>query len=255
MKDNPQHSDLLLERYALGELSVEKMESLRQQLQQDAALQKRLEQLTSSNQQILDQYPAAQAVDAIQQKAVRATRRRRWYGFAVAAPALAAAALALFYVVPNNVDLQLESEVTERRKGLRPHLVIQRQHGQGSEYLNHQSPVQQGDLLQLGYVAAKREYGVVVSIDGRGEVTLHHPTKEEQAARLLSGGEILLPFAYELDDAPDFERFIFVTSNQPFVVAEIVAAAKQLASQQQARSGLLQLPADLWQDDLTLSKR
>jgi len=33
-----------------------------------------------------------------------------------------------------------------------------------------------------------------------------------------------LPRSYELDDSPGFERFVFVTSDNPFTTAEVAAA-------------------------------
>ncbi len=42
-------------------------------------------------------------------------------------------------------------------------------------------------------------------------------------------GPVVLPSAYELDDAPGFERFFLVYSAKPFDVAAVDPAARALA--------------------------
>jgi hypothetical protein len=83
--------------------------------------------------------------------------------------------------------------------------------------------VRAGDLLQLAYVAAGQRFGVVASVDGRGAVTLHLPEAAGPAAVLDERGETALPHAFELDDTPGVERFVFVTSGAPFEAGAIVA--------------------------------
>ncbi|MBN1838324.1 MAG: hypothetical protein JW820_20865, partial [Spirochaetales bacterium] len=108
---------------------------------------------------------------------------------------------------------------------------------------------------QLGYVAAARAYGVILSIDGRGVVTLHFPVGSTGAGELEREGESLLPFAYELDDAPGFERFFFVTGPEPFAVDSVLEAAERLAADpEQARQAPLILPGELEQVSMMLKK-
>jgi hypothetical protein len=84
-------------------------------------------------------------------------------------------------------------------------------------------------LIRLGYRAAGRGYGAIVSTDGRGNVTLHLPASGGRAATLKAGGTVLLSFSYELDDAPRWERFYLVTANQPFEVEPVRRAALEVA--------------------------
>ncbi len=42
---------------------------------------------------------------------------------------------------------------------------------------------------------------------------------------------MLLGFAYELDAAPDFERFFFVTSSKPFALDGLQKEAERLAAE------------------------
>ena len=109
----------------------------------------------------------------------------------------------------------------------------------------HRFPARPGDLLQLGYVSAGEGYGVVVSIDGRGEITRHLPAEGARAAALTPGREILLPESYRLDDAPAFERFVLVTSPRAFSVSAVLDAARAVAARGEARDAPLPLPPGL----------
>jgi hypothetical protein len=109
---------------------------------------------------------------------------------------------------------------------LKPMLRIYRKTGSGSELLSAHASVHRGDTLQIRYVAAGKRFGVIVSIDARGLVTFHLPESAGSAMALDRDGERALPHAYELDDSPGFERFLFVTSDDPFTTAEIAQALK-----------------------------
>jgi hypothetical protein len=109
--------------------------------------------------------------------------------------------------------------------------------------------------VQLAYGSRGGGHGVLLSIDGAGKVTLHWPEKQDGAAPPLKAtGEIRLPSAYELDDAPAFERFFLVRAATPFPVATAVEAARALAGQPSARRQALPLPAGFEQISLTLDK-
>ena len=71
---------------------------------------------------------------------------------------------------------------------------------------------------------------MIVSVDGRGVVTQHLPRDGAQAARLSAESQALLDVAYELDDAPRWERFYFVAGSAPFDTAPVIEAARTAAS-------------------------
>jgi hypothetical protein len=54
-------------------------------------------------------------------------------------------------------------------------------------------------------------------------VTLHLPETSGRAAPLDARGETPLPHAFELDATPGVERFVFVTSPEPFDTGAVVA--------------------------------
>ena len=77
----------------------------------------------------------------------------------------------------------------------------------------------------MQYHAAGRQYGAILSVDGYGSVTQHFPARGDRARALDTTGLVSLEFAYELDDAPRWERFYFVTSTTAFELPGVLAAA------------------------------
>lgn len=227
-------SPLELERFALGEskgvVDAEELQALRE-----------------SNDEILAAHPPA-AVAAEVKRRLRATEARlrspsrvRW--LVAAASALGAAVLVVSVGARRG-----PADDGVRLKGLAPHLVVYRD-GATPERLADRAPARPHDVVQLGYVAAGRRYGAIVSLDGRGEVTLHLAPQA-----LAETGEVRLPSAFELDDAPAFERFVFVTGDEPFDEADVLGAARGAATGGNARDAPLPLPRGLQQSSFTLEK-
>jgi hypothetical protein len=143
----------------------------------------------------------------------------------------------------------------DRVKGLKPSLTLYRKGPQGTEVLADNTAARAGDLVRVAYQAAGHAYGVIVSVDGRGGVTLHLPRSGPRAARLEPGDRVLLQAAYELDDAPRWEKFYLVAGDAPFDIEPIMAAAREAA----AAAGdegppALVLPAGLEQASLSIAK-
>jgi hypothetical protein len=118
---------------------------------------------------------------------------------------------------------------TTRVKGRGPRLVLYRQAPAGPERLADGAPVHARDVIQLLYVADGQRYGVVMSVDGRGVLSVHLPTSGPAAAELEADNPVVLASAWELDDAPAFERFFFVTSPAPFAVDTVTGALRRAA--------------------------
>ncbi len=144
----------------------------------------------------------------------------------------------------------------ERAKGLLPSLRVYRRRAAGPELLAQGQRVAPGDLLQLGYVAPGMSHAVLLSIDGRAQVTLHFPSDVGASTALdPAQGEQLLPAAYELDDAPGFERFVLVGSPRALRASEVLRAAQALARRgAAARDAPLALPAGVEQVSVLLEK-
>lgn len=118
---------------------------------------------------------------------------------------------------------------TSRAKG-GPRLVAYRKQGDGAERLRNGTRAHELDLVQLGYVAAGRPFGAIISLDGVGVVTVHHPSWAEEEPQLAGPGTRYLAFSFELDDAPGYERFFLVTAWEPFSLELVLTAAHQLAA-------------------------
>jgi hypothetical protein len=143
----------------------------------------------------------------------------------------------------------------ERIKGQGPQLKLYRKTADGSEALEDGTRVFRGDVVRIGYQAAGRAYGVIVSVDGRGTVTLHLPHQGKQSVPLENDGQVLLDFALELDDAPRWERFYFVTSDASFDATPVLRAARQIDIKRPVdQAEKLILPKDLHQFVISLEK-
>ncbi len=249
--------ELILERYRLGELPAAEAKPLEQRLREDHVLRGRLQDLEASDRDLRRRYPpewlAARIRSRLPQALERAGVKPAW-SRRLALPAALASAAVLLMLTPR-VFAPPPLQPGVRLKGLQPGLTLFRKTAEGSEPLGDGGLARAGDLIRVGYRAAGRSYGAIVSIDGRGTVTVHLPRQGEQAAVLSPAGEVLLDQAYELDDAPNGERFYFITSHTPFELAPLLKAARGAA----AGGGgplldRLPLPSGLDQSTFSLAK-
>lgn len=254
--------ELLLERYRLGELLDAERRAVEARLQNEPESRARLDGLDQSDREVLSLYPPAATVRSIRQRAGLAPSdeapRPGFRSWALGVPALAAAALALTLTlnlgqVPKGVGPGGGDE-TVRVKGLRPELRGYLVSGREAKTVNSGTEAHAGETLQLNYVSAGKRFGVVVSIDGRGQVTLHLPVQPAEAEPLSPSGEVALPNAYLLDDAPRFERFFLVTADAPFSSELVLGAARRLAKEPGAGSLPLGLPQGLEETSLLVRK-
>lgn len=270
--------DLVVEKLALGELPDEQARALRSRLEADG--DDRLARIERSNAEILQEHPPQQVAAAIERRLARLAeddeRRPARGGWLLLAPVAAAAGLALVWWVgrggageresgkPDMVAVADSSEIAESGgpgevillKG-DPQLLVDRIEDERPVRMTADQSVKAGDRLQVSYRAAGAMQGAIVSIDGAGVATLHFPAAVDEDPRLHQGGRIPLRESYELDDAPGFERFFFVTVGEAeprLDVAAVVDAAERLARSDAARSGELVLPAGWRQQSLLLLK-
>lgn len=155
-----------------------------------------------------------------------ATSKKRGTGEGESRASGAAVAVA---EAPARPDTRADARPDTRLKGLEPGLALFRKMGEGSEPLRPGAKVRPGDVLRVGYRAAGASYGAIYSLDGNGGVTRHWPREGDRAAR-LEPGEHLLPDAFELDAAPDYERFYFLVSDTSFGLSPILRNLKDLQS-------------------------
>jgi hypothetical protein len=248
-------SDFMLERYRHGELSPEDMEALETAVSGDAAIRLRLEKLDESDRELRLQYPVENfnfiPIDSAAGHSKRApvfTYARgkagphRKAGMAgIAAAVLAGILIPLLYFVlakdvsqKSRAGIQIASGTGgDRPKGFDlngPELSVYLK-SDAEIQLPDQTVLGEGNTVQLAYTApaGTEHYGVIFSIDGRSFVTAHYPYGKGQSSLLVSGKRTFLDEAYTLDDAPDYEVFIFVVSGEPLDAEAVLNKARDLA--------------------------
>jgi hypothetical protein len=85
-----------------------------------------------------------------------------------------------------------------------------------AERLAPQAAVSAGDIVQLRYIVPQSCYGALLSVDGRGTLTVHLSGNDGRAALLTAGRPVALKQSYKLDDAPKFEAFYLITAQNNF---------------------------------------
>ena len=234
-------SDHVLERLVAGDLPPARADAVRARLLADPEGRARLSRLQASNDEILRSHPPSVVAAEIERRLDRAARAqaererrpRSWrLNMTLGLPVLAAAVTLVMGVrggwlagAHPGAGTPVVDDSGDTLKGLRPSLRVYRKVAGRVERLQDGAPTRAGDELQLAYVAAGHRYGAVASADGAGHVTYHLPSVAGPAVRLRTEGETVLPTAYELDAAPGFERFVFVTSDEPFDASVLAAIA------------------------------
>ncbi len=291
MTDRPV-PEIVLERARLGELSPPEQEALTRRAEAEPALRERLAALDRSDEELRRRLGAAALATRVRERLAAGAGDREtgaWWrawplpaGLAVAATAVLVLSLRTIEAPPRGdeppavsapgsvpktpaavvsdapaprrpVAPTPASEPGVRTKGLGPTLSLFRKTPSGSETLADGDLAREGDVIRIGYRPLGRHYGVIVSLDGRGGVTRHLPERGGSAAVLQGSEVVLLAHAYQLDDAPDWERFFFVTADAPFPVATVEDAARRVAGTAGAAAGL-PLPQTLEQSAFLLTK-
>jgi hypothetical protein len=247
-------SEYQLERLAAGDLPPARAEALRARLAGEPGGRARLEQLMTSNEEILRDHPPEKMAGEIQRRLAHAAttarperaHARSWprLQLSFGLPLLAAAAVVVLVARgggwhpgasaggdKGKAGAAMRADDSgDTLKGLQPSLRVYRKMIGRVERLQDGAPTHAGDQLQVAYVAAGHRFGAVVSADGAGHVTFHLPAAAGPAVRLRTDGETALPSAYELDGAPGFERFVFIVSDDPFDASILADIASGRAS-------------------------
>ena len=198
------------------------------------AIQSELAKLRKSNEEILAAYPLDEMHAKIMQKGFEQKNQSKAYAKNEAASKgqrlsvwkyCAAAVLLLAFALPLALRNTKETAVTGsiHIKGNAHHQIrLYRQNGNDAQLLKNGEKASENDLIQITYTPGIYNYGVIFSVDGNGNVTRHFPENSWAAAKLeKTGEEVPLSFSYSLDNAPDYECFIFVASEKEFNLSEI----------------------------------
>ncbi len=216
--------EIYLEQLYLKELSPQKAESL-------TNTDSFLNSIELSNKEILKQYPPLFIKEGIirklNNKNEKKSKKQDFKFYILRAVPIAAA---LVFLTLNLSQLYITQEPNNiiRSKGLNPELSIYIDKNNSPAELFDNDFVAESDIIQLTYNAAGNKYGVIFSLDGRGVITLHYPENIYSTPIIDPNGSHALPFSYELDDAPKFERFFFVSSKQKFNISTILKSAEDI---------------------------
>jgi len=234
---------LFLEQICLREKKASDLPEARRAGLTDESVAKAISNLEASNREILSTYSSDAMKAAIARKMAQRKRPPLHFNpksvftvrnLTVMTTAAACLAFTVFLAGPRGgsvVQNIVGSGFTngsgiltgaERAKGDGPRLYIYLKDGNQAIQLDNNSIVHEGDMLQMSYIAAGAQYGIILSIDGNGTVTQHYPDAGATAGKLDNTGEIPLPFAYKLDNAPSYERFFFITGAKSFTVASFI---------------------------------
>ncbi|MBM3294388.1 MAG: hypothetical protein FJY82_07655 [Candidatus Aminicenantes bacterium] len=217
-----------LERYLLGELTKKEMAEVDRRVRESPETAQAVEDLRRSDAELRRRLPAGEFVPRIIRAAAREGERtsaerfrRSLRRFLVpAAPLAAAAGLLLFVMLRQTPDNRTKGGPADSGPA---RLEVYRKAGASVEILKDGDTVRAGDLLQIAYRPAGKLFGVIASLDGRGTVTLHYPESERALTRLAAGPLVRLETSYELDDAPGFECFYFLTAAAELDVREALS--------------------------------
>ncbi|MBP5438359.1 MAG: hypothetical protein J6Y30_10305 [Treponema sp.] len=236
---------LLLEEILLGE----KAENDYYDKYGKENIQSALADLRKSNEEILAAYPADAMEEAIIKKSFAEKNRglasgdagrnalpakkRYSIAFRYSAAALLLFALATPLIIRNfNAASHRPGSLVESGEPNSPYIGVKgashhqirlyKQKGDKALVMEDGDIAKENDLIQITYTPGAYNFGVIFSVDGNGNVTRHFPENSWEAAKLeKTGEEVPLSFSYALDDAPDYECFVFVASKKAFDLSKM----------------------------------
>jgi len=257
--------DMYLEQFVLGELNAEKEAEIRELMEHNGEINTRVRSISESNNQFLSEKHHSSIQSDINRRVIRRlikSEKKEFQPWQFASVGMIAI-LALYLVTPYSYyspQKEIESQIYEtpsdiRLKGIKPELHIYRKQNNFVEHIENKQLVKENDLLQIKYQGAGYQYGLIFSVDGRGETTLHFPEAKDQSNKIQPQGDIALPFAYQLDDAPNYERFFLITSHKKFDIDEVLTLSKKIQkNNMQNENVLLDLPEEVYQTSILLTK-
>lgn len=243
-------SDFKMEQYLIGALPENEMRELRDREASDEIFAARVAALKEQNEKILAENPFEKLsveldrADLVNGSLTDAGNRAGSMTFKFGVMKIAAAvivALGIFSaviiggrdeIVQMDAAQQAGSDVAmaagsvengsygeTRIKGMQARMEIWKKTAEGVAQMEEKGLASEGDELQLRYVVPEKCFGMLISMDGNGVVTVHMG-QGAQAIAVEPGKMNTLPFAYKLDDAPHFEKFFLLTSKNEFSVNE-----------------------------------
>ncbi|PWJ63455.1 hypothetical protein SAMN05720473_10846 [Fibrobacter sp. UWB15] len=224
-------SDFKLERYLLGELSEKEMRELQERELSDEIFAARVAEMRLQGKRFVAENPFV-ALDAKMAAAEQSANDEhnvvsvRWLKVAAAL----VIALGVFSMVVLNRDdatydrdsasmqvAMADVDDGTRIKGMQASLEVWKKTGDSAVQMVNLGDAHEGDEIQLRYRVPQKCFGMLFSMDGNGTITMHMG-EGNKAIELEPGKMTTLPFAYKLDNAPKFEKFFLLTSQNSFEI-------------------------------------
>ena len=224
-------SDFKLERYLLGELPKSEMAALREREAEDEIFAARVREMRLQGKRFVAENPFV-ALEAKMAAADQSANDERNVvsGMWLKVAAALVIALGIFSAVVLNRDVatydnnsaSMEVAMAEvdngtRIKGMQASLEVWKKTGDSAVQMVNLGDASEGDEIQLRYRVSQKCFGMLFSMDGNGTVTMHMGDGNN-AIELEPGKMTTLPFAYKLDNAPKFEKFFLLTSQNAFAI-------------------------------------
>lgn len=195
------------------------------------------ESISDSNRETLNAYPAKDMKEAIRKKlsektTIRILTPRTPFAFQrMLSYAAAICCVLLLSLITVRTIFRIDpvEGLTERSKGNGARLFIYKKDGNGAVLLKNKTPIGRNEIIQISYLSGGEAFGAILSVDGNGIITQHFPDSGNMTSTLSSNGEVSLDFSYKLDDAPKFERFIFITGNESISIENYKKSIANLA--------------------------
>jgi len=222
-------SDFKLERYLLGELPEKEMRDFQERELNDEIFAARVREMREQGKRFVAENPF-EALEAKMDAADEAADGNVISGLWLKVAAALVIALGVFSMVVLNRNVETysgESATMEvamanvddgtRIKGMSASLEVWKKTGDSAVQMVNLGDASEGDEIQLRYRVPQKCFGMLFSMDGNGTVTMHMGDGNN-AIELEPGKMTTLPFAYKLDNAPKFEKFFLLTSQNSFAI-------------------------------------
>ena len=222
-------SDFKLERYLLGELPEKEMRDFQERELSDEIFAARVREMREQGKRFVAENPF-EALEAKMDAADEAADGNVISGMWLKVAAALVIALGVFSMVVLNRNVETysgESATMEvamanvddgtRIKGMSASLEVWKKTGDSAVQMVNLGDASEGDEIQLRYRVPQKCFGMLFSMDGNGTVTMHMGDGNN-AIELEPGKMTTLPFAYKLDNAPKFEKFFLLTSQNSFAI-------------------------------------
>ncbi len=224
-------SDFKLERYLLGELSEKEMRELQERELSDEIFAARVAEMRLQGKRFVAENPFV-ALEAKMAAAEQSANDERnvvsvmW--LKVAAALVIALGVFSMVLLNRNVetfdskDASMQVAMADvddgtRIKGMQASLEVWKKTGDSAVQMVNLGDAHEGDEIQLRYRVPQKCFGMLFSMDGNGTITMHMG-EGNKAIELEPGKMTTLPFAYKLDNAPKFEKFFLLTSQNSFEI-------------------------------------